>query len=178
MRLSTARALRFRRTLGLCTNHFYYSRKDYQVDKNKLRDALAEISSYHARFRQGFEVAWALWIGRLFDIVLPDVIWSGICSVDDPVVALLSLDLRDKGLADKISTELWAQHMSAEHLYTENWLVAYEALQKGWLPSLDGRDYAADDDFFGLLAHHGVVFYDPSTVEAATETDWLAMYMG
>jgi hypothetical protein len=154
-----------------------YSGKGYEVNKVKLREALAEIASYHAKFRQAFEVAWALWISKLFEVVLPDSIWSGICSVDDPVVALLSLDLREDGLADKVSPDLWAQHMRAEDLYSENWLVAYEALQKGWLPSLDGRNYAAGDDFFGLLSHHGVAFYDPSSVEAATQTDWLAGYI-
>jgi len=70
-----------------------YRNKGYPCDTAKLSEALAEIASYHAKFRQGFEVAWALWIGKLFDVVLPAEIWGDVSQVDDSVVALLSLDL-------------------------------------------------------------------------------------
>ena len=42
--------------------------------------------------------------------------------------------------------------MQSRHLYSENWLLAYEALRKGWLNSVDGTDYIAADDFFGRIA--------------------------
>jgi hypothetical protein len=112
-----------------------YAEKGYPLDPEKLNETLAELASYHAKFKQGFEVAWALRISKLFGIALPDSVWTDICMVDDPIVALLSLDLRAAGLADSLDPALWAQHMTAEHLYSENWLVAYEALRKGWLPS-------------------------------------------
>jgi Reverse transcriptase (RNA-dependent DNA polymerase) len=92
-----------------------YSGKDYSVDKEKLVEVLGEIASYHARFKQGFEVAWALWIAKLFGVLLPDSVWTSICSVDDSVVALLSLDLQSTGLADNVNPTLWAQHMASEH---------------------------------------------------------------
>lgn len=155
-----------------------YRNNGYPFEVAKLSEALAEIASYHARFRQGFEVAWALWIGKLFDVVLPPAIWSDVSQVDDSVVALLSLDLKANGLADALDPELWRQHMEARHLYSENWLIAYEALTKGWLPSKDGTDYVAGDDFFSLLAKHGVKFYDTSVVDPASETDWLTEYLG
>jgi hypothetical protein len=98
--------------------------------------------------------------------------------VDDSVVALLSLDLRANGLADALNPALWSQHMQAEHLYSENWLVAYEAIVKGWLPSADGSDYVGADDFFGSLSAHDVEFYDTGTLDAATDTDWLTEYLG
>jgi hypothetical protein len=150
----------------------------YTVSIDKLKEALGEIASYHARFKQGFEVAWALWICKLFGVSLPDTVWTSVCSMDDSIVALLSLDLNQAGLADSVDPALWVQHMAAEHLYSENWLIAYEALRKGWLPSVDGSDYVAADDFFGLLSHHGVEFYDPTNSQAAAETGWLAAYLG
>jgi hypothetical protein len=36
-----------------------YWNDTYTFDLDKLREALAEIASYHARFKQGFEIAWA-----------------------------------------------------------------------------------------------------------------------
>jgi hypothetical protein len=155
-----------------------YWNNDYTFDLNKLSEALSEIASYHSKFKQGFEISWALWISKLFGITLPDGVWEEVSLVDDPVVALLSLDLREKGLADKLDPALWSQHMQAGHLYSENWLVAYEALKKGWLPSGNGKDYVAADDFFGRLSAKGVEFYDTGINDPATETDWLTEYLG
>jgi hypothetical protein len=153
-----------------------YSSKSYRVNTDKLTEVLAEIASYHARFKQGFEVAWALWIAKLFNLKLPDSAWTSICSVDDSIVALLTLDLHHAGLADNIDVALWVRHMASEHLYSENWLLAYEALKKGWLPSLGGDDYITANDFFGTLSNRGVEFYDTANTQAATQTGWLTEY--
>ena len=155
-----------------------YQSDGYKFDLDKLGEALAEIASYHARFRQGFEIVWALWIGKLFGVTLPASVWREVALVDDPIVALLSLDLRANGLTMKLDPALWSQHMEASHLYSENWLIAYEALQKGWLPPKDGTDYVAADDFFGHLAAYDVEFYDTGTRDPATDTDWLTAYLG
>ena len=153
-----------------------YSEADYEFNEERLTEALAEIASYHARFKQGFEVSWALWISKLLEVNLPAAIWGPVGQLDDPIVALLSLDLRSSGLAGALDSSLWAQHMQAQHLYSENWLLAYEALRKGWLNSVDGSDYIAADDFFGQIAALQVDFYDTGTRDAATDTDWLTAY--
>jgi Reverse transcriptase (RNA-dependent DNA polymerase) len=153
-----------------------YEKLGYKFDLIKLCEALAEIASYHARFKQGFEIAWALWISKLFGVTLPAKVWAQVSSVDDSVVALLSLDLRDNGLADALDPSAWSQHMQADHLYSENWLLAYEALTKGWLPAKDGSNYVEDDDFFGSLSKLNVEFYDSSTRDPATDDDWISAY--
>jgi hypothetical protein len=66
--------------------------------------------------------------------------------------------------------------MQANRLYTENWLLAYEALEKGWLPSADGSNYVANDDFFGVLSVFNVNFYDTGTRNPATDADWMSAY--
>jgi len=98
--------------------------------------------------------------------------------MDDSIVALLSLDLSQAGLANVLDPQLWSTYMTAEHLYSENWLVAYEALHKGWLNSVDGANYLAADDFFSLLATHDVQFYDAGNIDAASDMDWLTGYAG
>jgi hypothetical protein len=40
---------------------------------------------------------------------------------------------------------------SADALYDEHWLLAYEANVKGWLPSVSGTDHVAADPNFGFL---------------------------
>jgi hypothetical protein len=152
-----------------------HSEKEYPIDLTKLKEVLGDMACYHARFKQGFEVAWALWIGKLFKIDFPDQVWADVSTIDDCVVAMLSLDLSASS-GHAVDTSVWKQHMNAEHLYSENWLLAYEAFMKGWLPSADGTDYVAADDFFGKLANWNVTFYDPNTETAATNSDWLTAY--
>ena len=52
--------------------------------------------------------------------------------------------------------------MTAEDLYTENWILSYEALLKGWLRSRDEIDYIASDTLFSAFRENGISFYDTS----------------
>ncbi len=153
-----------------------YRSDRYPFDLGKLTNSFAEVAFYHAKVRHGFEVAWALWLCKLFSIALPEKSLREISLVDDPVVALLALDLKFAGLADRLDTSLWSTHMQADNLYSENWLLAYEAYVKGWLPSLDGSDYVAADGFFGILSKNGIEFYDTGTRDPSVDSGWLEGY--
>jgi hypothetical protein len=50
--------------------------------------------------------------------------------------------------------------MTTDDLYSDNWLLAYEAKIKGWLPSQDRDDHINEDEFFGKLKRNNVSFYD------------------
>lgn len=152
--------------------------KGFVFNAERLTDSLTEVISYHARSKQAYEVAWALWISKLLGVVLPETVWPEISRIDDSIVALISLDLRESGMADPLKPDVWSQHMGKDHLYSENWLLAYEAFVKGWLPSLDGTNYVGNDDFFGRLASSNIEFYDAETEDAATDSDWLTAYLG
>lgn len=153
-----------------------YFDEGYPFDIQKLSSTLAEVAYYHARLRQGFEVAWSLWLSKLFSIQLPQKSLEEVSQVDDSIVALLALDLKANGFADALDVSQWSKHMQPDQLYSENWLLAYEALVKGWLPSVDGSDYVSNDTFFGILSQNGVEFYDTGTREPAVENDWLVGY--
>lgn len=148
----------------------------YPLDDQKLLDSCAEVAFYHAKLRQGFEIAWVLWLCKLFSLSLPQKPLLEISLVDDPIVALLALDLHVNGYADDLDTSLWSSHMQSDHLYSENWLLAYEAYVKGWLPSTDGSDYVNADGFFGTLSNSDVEFYDTGTRDPSTDSDWLEGY--
>ncbi|KJR44222.1 hypothetical protein UF75_5394 [Desulfosporosinus sp. I2] len=47
-----------------------------------------------------------------------------------------------------MDVSIWAALMKVEELYDENWLLAYEANVKGWLPSVSGSDYVVTDPIF------------------------------
>ena len=79
---------------------------------------------------------------------------------DEPVVALLALDCEQRNLTSKpLDKTLWTTHMTAESLYGELWLLAYEANIKYWLISPTG-DFVAVDPNFRILKTAGVFFYD------------------
>jgi hypothetical protein len=153
-----------------------YREAGFEIDTRKLGKSLSEVCGYHARLRQGFEVAWSLWLCKVFSVTLSDDIFDLVVGFEDAVVALSALDLRDMGLANLKDTLTWQKFMTAEDLYAENWLLAYEALTKGWLPSQDGADYIAGDAFFGALQKLGVVFYDESLVLPSTVIPFSSFY--
>jgi Reverse transcriptase (RNA-dependent DNA polymerase) len=129
-----------------------------------IASALESICLHHAGLQQANEVAWALWTAKRLGVELSQETADAIELVDDDIVALVALDLCDSDLLPSPANEfsLWSEYMSAEHLYLDHWLLAYEALQQAWLPSKGGNDYVKADPYFMLLAKHSVRFYDTS----------------
>ncbi len=127
---------------------------------DELRLLLTELCLYHAPLQHGFELAWSLWTARSLGIALPAEVSGAVKKVDDDIVALVALDLESEGLFPPTNSSLWKSRMTADGLYSDHWLLAYEALVKGWLPSKDGADYVAADPFFSILQAADVEFYD------------------
>jgi hypothetical protein len=129
-------------------------------EKDDLRRLLVELCIYHAPLQHGFEVAWSLWTARSLSVDLPAEVANAVRKVDDDIVALVALDLEAQGLLPALNPSLWASRMTAETLYSEHWLLAYEANVKGWLRPKDGTDYVSADPFFSILKAGNVEFYD------------------
>jgi Reverse transcriptase (RNA-dependent DNA polymerase) len=149
-----------------------YRDDGYPLDLDKLSNALWEICFYHCKFRQGFEVAWALWLAKVFQLIVPDEVSAEIATLDDPVVAIVALDLRENGLITNIDTSKWNNNMTGEDLYSASWLLAYEARVRDWLPSKNGDDYIAADPFFSEIHAFDVHFYDVDEGRPAIPSIW------
>lgn len=134
---------------------------EQQDDRNheRLTTLIESLCLHHGPLHQGYEVAWALWLAKNLGIRLSDRLGQVIARVDDDIVALIALDLRASGLLEISDTSLWEQYTSAPHLYTEHWLLAYEATEQGWLGARGGN-YVGADNFFSILQRHQVRFYD------------------
>ncbi|HEY9822513.1 MAG TPA: hypothetical protein V6D35_17340, partial [Candidatus Sericytochromatia bacterium] len=71
-----------------------------------------------------------------------------ISEIEDSVVALVTLDLRDQGLISSgLDLNRWESLMTTDELYSTNWLLAYEAKIKDWLPSQGKNDHIDEDAF-------------------------------
>jgi hypothetical protein len=132
------------------------------VNQKGLTATLESICCYHAPLQQGYEVAWALWCACVTNTEMSRNVGDLIAQMDDDLVALVALDLNSRGLLDLPATPLWNSRMTADALNSEHWLLSYEGLEHGWLPSANGDDYIADDPFFSLLKNQAVSFYDPA----------------
>ena len=109
----------------------------------------------------GSEVAWAIWGLLALQIPLEGKSATTAASMNDSIVAILTLDANKKGLVPSgVDYSDYESFMTAENLYGEQWLLAYEANVKGWLPSVGTIDYVKDDECFNFLKTNKVCFYD------------------
>jgi hypothetical protein len=133
----------------------------------ELEEIVNDLIRDHSHLRHSSEVANAAWACLALGLHLGDDAVEAISQCDDPVVALLALHCEQEALVSKpLDKTLWTSHMTAEALYDEFWLLAYEANCKGWLPSAGGADHVAGDPNFGFLKTNNVRFYDTSRAAA------------
>jgi hypothetical protein len=128
-----------------------------------LGDLLNHQIVEQARVGHASEVAWALWGAVAFGVSLEKAAADAVVQMEDSFVALLALDAEHRGLIPShLNPTAWATWMTADDLYGDQWLLAYEANVKGWLPAVGGVDHVASDPAFGYLKTHAVSFYDPA----------------
>ncbi|MDB4948801.1 MAG: hypothetical protein JWM27_1450 [Gemmatimonadetes bacterium] len=131
------------------------------IQTTKLCDAINLTIRSHAPLGHGSEVAWALWATLAFQLHIDADSAQAISRMSDSFVALLALDADANGLIHTgLNTEWWASLMRSDELYQNQWLLAYEANVKGWLPGELGKDHVQNDANFGFLKTMGVSFYE------------------
>jgi hypothetical protein len=131
-----------------------------QQKSGALKVAIENLCVHHSRLHQSSEVAWALWIAKLMNIQLSRKTAQLVTSIDDDIVALVALDLYHSGLLPRVNFDLWSAHLSASGLYSDHWLLAYEAYEQRWLRPISRADYIASEPTFEILRRHDVRFYD------------------
>jgi hypothetical protein len=148
------------------------------VDRESLGVALHGVIRDHAPRGHGSEVAWALWGLILCGLNLDDDALAAASRINDATVALLALDLRNKGRASKgVSVTQWEEAMTEDDLVGRLWLLSYEAGMKGWLPPARGSDHIKGEPSFAHLRSVGISFYDEEawrTTEEPTPGHYLS----
>jgi hypothetical protein len=136
-----------------------YTDHGYSLDKKRIASTAQELLSEQCKLNNGFEVSWTLWLCKSLGIVIDNEILDLLSKVMDPVVALVALDLQHSGQTrKKLDNSIWRQFAGKNALYSENWLLAYEASLKGWMPMHDPA--LISDPFFGMLEANNVEFYE------------------
>lgn len=131
----------------------------HAISKGPFAEVCDNIIRRHSAKGQGSEVAWALWAAAAWDLSLSSESAKAVSAMDDDVVALLALHIESKGRwpAGALDKTIWSAIVAQPRvLYSEHWLLGYEANQHKWLvtPSVAGN--AA----FSGMAAAGVSFFD------------------
>jgi hypothetical protein len=152
------------------------------VNYIELAEVLNDQIVEHAPLGHANEVAWALWGTLIFNLSITKAAAKVLSDVEDDAVALLALHSRERGLMHvSLSTALWQSYLTADQLFGEHWLLAYEAPIKGWLPSASGADHVGAEASFDWLRNIGVQFYEtekaaaiPAPTAGVEGPEWLA----
>lgn len=150
----------------------FYEKQGYKIDRDELKETLEFLISEHSPMGHTSEVSYAVFGMILFGLTFSDGVVKIISDIENPFVALLTLDAQHQGLISSTHTfSLWQSLMTPAELKTSNWLLAYEAFIKGWLPSATGVDYVSKDDGFKFLQAENVQFYDPRAISDYLPSD-------
>lgn len=137
---------------------------DWQLDSDLVSETLNRLMNELLPVGHGNEASWCLW--GLYALGLP-VDGSNlpvISASEDSIVALLALYGKHSGRLASLDTTNWEASMTSDDLFGDRWLLAYEALVKRWLPSLDGTDYISSEARFRTLRDGGVQFFDEEQI--------------
>ena len=133
-----------------------------KVEKLKVKSVVENIIKEHTLKGHHFEVTWALWLCKEFEIKLPNTIADLVFNSNDVVSILIALDLRKNGFINStVSTSHIEVDLTTESLMDEKWLLTYEAITQGWVSSPKIKTIK-DNEYFDVLHKHKVQFYDKS----------------
>lgn len=133
-----------------------------QLDLPGLAEVVDQQIRFHAPQGHGTEVAWGIWTALALDLPLTEAATDAAEAMDDSVVALLLLDAETQGqLPRAIDPARWAEFMTTDELYGEQWLLSYESRLKGWRASSGVNDHIQADPHFDWMRSNGVGFYEP-----------------
>lgn len=132
----------------------------HTLNKVLIADTINQIITNSVQLNYDNEIAWGLWLCKMLNIVISETVAREISNSNDNIVALAALDLQDSGLITAgLDIIKWKTLLRSSELYTENWLLAYEANIKGWLLPDRRNDYISNDPFFNVLKNNNVEFY-------------------
>lgn len=128
--------------------------------KEKLNRLVNATIKEHCGVRHNFEMAWALWIAKTFEIEIEEQSANDIINTRDSVSNLILLDLINNSTLVKGSpkfADLEAE-LKDDILMSENWLLAYESVKKGWLNPSE-TNLLESNLFFKILKDKNIEFY-------------------
>ncbi len=128
--------------------------------KIKISDILHRIIKEHLILNHSFEVSWALWVLKTFNLKCENNLIKSILRSEDYVSRLICLDINSRNLikSNTISLKHYSSRLNTNDLFTEKWLYTYESIAQNWLTPT--RHIINGHKYFELLKNHSIKFYD------------------
>lgn len=135
-----------------------YSKIGYPLQKARLERLVNAVVEDHAPLGHHSEVAWSLWLCKDLGLQLSDANIDLVCEMHSSVCALLLLDLHHQGKLGKAPRmTYWKTFENKDSLYSEMWLLSYEAGIRAW--GGFGDSHIDADPHFIALKSANVRFY-------------------
>jgi len=137
---------------------------------DKMTTIVNTIIEEHCPVHHSFEISWALWMAKTFEIEISEDVANAVIDTDDCISILVLLDLINNTalVQGNPDTEKIRKHFDSNFLFDDDWLLVYESLKKGWLQPPDPNPLD-ENLFFKLLNDLDVEFYDGSKQLAVFE---------
>lgn len=131
----------------------------FPLNMDKLSNVVSSFIVQHAPLEHHSEVAWALWLTKMFRLrISSDDMGKVLPAVQSSVCALLAIDCVESRLIKPMDPEPWEKRLKEEELTGRYWLLAYEAPMHDWLGS--DTTHIENCGFFSKLLENNVSFYD------------------
>jgi len=128
----------------------------------KLKKVIEMVIENHSQLKNSFEVAWALWLAKTFQIEIEYSIVNSVINMKDSISLLILLDiLQDRNLIAQYSNLfiVLEQDLTEDVFNSDLWLFAYEGIKKGWISS-SNPNLISDNHFFKILQDLDIDFYN------------------
>lgn len=133
---------------------------DYE-SRREIKNLIESVIYEHSQVNHHFEVSWSLWLAKTFEILITEEIANVVIDLDDTASQLILLSLANEQnlvLGNPNFSKL-QEKLVSDVLFSEDWLLAYEAIKKGWLTPPDEK-LIEKNDYFKILDELNVQFFD------------------
>lgn len=139
-----------------------YRLKGFSPSQKRAEKLIEDVIQHSAPLLHTEEVAWALFLAKVLGVRVSCGSATLVIEMSSSVCSLILLDLDSRGLVES-GAPFWVlqSRMTTASLSDENWLLAYEADVKGWLPSAEVPNHVDAHKYFAALKTRNVEFYDP-----------------
>lgn len=154
-----------------------FDKKDY-LHKSNVKEAIYAVLNRCIPLSQDQEVIWAVWFAKVFSVQLNKQYVIKVLESNNQLAKIILLDMISSNTIEKSAdvlnaledllnqlydSDLDENQNSGNLMWTENWLLAYEADLNKWLNS-ENKDFnlARSNVFFKCLIKKKIKFYDTS----------------
>lgn len=130
------------------------------VNKEKLKVFCFEIILRHYEKAHDYELTWALWILKEFNIQPTKDIFEKIFKSKSVCSSIIALDLlsANKRIKNFVHSDIQPLILT-ENLNTKYWLLVYETIFNNWIPT-NSISILTDHFYFDIIRSYNTNFYD------------------